>query len=68
MPLFDRHHGLLLEAVRRASADELDKPLEKPFPIAATVGEFINFMSLHVSLHAGQITIIRRSLGRPPVV
>ena len=34
----------------------------------ATLGEMLNFMALHAAMHAGQITIIRRSLGRPPIV
>ena len=34
----------------------------------ATLGELANFMALHATMHAGQITIIRRSLGRPPIV
>lgn len=68
MPLFNRHRELLIEAVRRAPAELLDKPLEKPHPMFATVGESINFMGAHVAMHAGQVTYIRRSLGRPPIV
>jgi uncharacterized damage-inducible protein DinB len=54
--------------VRAAPINVLDKPMDKPHPMFSTVGEFMNFISHHVTLHAGQITIIRRSLGRPPVV
>ena len=68
MPLFDRHHNQLIEAMKRAPAELLDRPLEKSLPFAKTVAEFVSFMSLHGAMHAGQITIIRRSLGRPPVV
>ena len=68
MPLFDKHRSLLIDSVKRASPAQLDKPLETPRPIFKTVGEMLNFMAVHTSLHAGQITIIRRSLGRPPIV
>jgi hypothetical protein len=68
LPLFNRHRELLIEAVRRAPMELIDKPLEKPHPFFATVGESINFMGVHVAMHAGQITYVRRSLGRPPIV
>ena len=68
LPLFNRHRELLIEAVKRAPMEVLDKPLEKPHPFFATVGESINFMGVHVAMHAGQLTYIRRSLGRPPIV
>jgi uncharacterized damage-inducible protein DinB len=34
----------------------------------STPGEMLSFMSVHTAMHAGQVTIIRRSLGRPPLV
>jgi uncharacterized damage-inducible protein DinB len=68
MPLFDEHRNRLIAAVKRASAEELDKPLEKPRPMFKTPGEAANFQAQHTAMHAGQITIIRRSLGRPPLV
>jgi hypothetical protein len=68
LPLFNRHRELLIETIKRAPAALLDKPLEKPHPLFATVGEMVNFMGGHVAMHAGQITYIRRSLGRPPIV
>ena len=68
MPLFDEHRNRLIAAVRVATPAQLDQPLEKPHPLFNTVGEFINFYALHGAMHAGQITLIRRSLGRPPLV
>jgi hypothetical protein len=68
MPLFDEHRGRLIDAVKTAPAELLDKPLEKPHPMFATPAEFANFGALHCTLHTGQITLIRRSLGRPPLV
>jgi hypothetical protein len=68
MPLFNQHRERLIDAVRRATPEQLDKPLENPRPMFKTVGEMANFMALHVAMHAGQITMIRRSLGRPPLM
>jgi DinB superfamily len=69
LPLFNKHRQLLIEAARRAPAELLDKRLEQPHPFFATVGEIVNVLGgPHVAMHGGQITIIRRSLGRPPIV
>jgi uncharacterized damage-inducible protein DinB len=68
MPLFDQHRDRLIEAVKRATPEQLDQPVPKPHPLFSTAGQLANFLAHHVTLHAGQITIIRRSLGRPPVV
>jgi hypothetical protein len=68
LPLFNQHRQRLIDAVRRASPEQLNKPLEKPHPMFANVGEMVLFMSSHSAMHAGQFTIIRRSLGRPPLI
>jgi hypothetical protein len=69
MPLFNQHRQRLIDAARRLSPDALAKPQDKPHPMFATLGEYLNYVAgLHVAMHAGQITIIRRSLGRPPLV
>ncbi|HEV2294587.1 MAG TPA: DinB family protein [Tepidisphaeraceae bacterium] len=68
LPTFDEHRTRLIEAVKRATPEQLAKPLEKPHPMFKTLGELVSFMSAHTAMHVGQITIIRRSLGRPPLV
>jgi hypothetical protein len=68
LPLFVSHRDLLIERVRSASPEDLSRPREKPRPMFSTVGEFANFLGAHSAMHAGQITIIRRSLGKPPLV
>jgi len=69
LPLFNRHREMLIEAVRRAGPDVMERPLEKPSPLyGSRVWETINFMGAHVTMHAGQVTIIRRSMGKPPIV
>jgi hypothetical protein len=36
--------------------------------LAGTFGELLLFGSLHLSMHVGQLSTIRRSLGKPPVM
>ena len=69
IPLFNRHRDLLIETVKAAGPEVLEKLLDKPHPLYGShVWESVAFMGSHVSMHAGQITIIRRSLGKPPVI
>ena len=67
-PVFEKHRDLLIATVMRATQEQLDQPTKKVLPMFKNAGEFANFMSLHTAMHAGQITMIRRSLGRPPIV
>ncbi len=67
-PLFTAYRDLLIDQVRKADPAALDRPLDKPHPRFKTAGEAINFMAIHTAMHAGQITVIRRSLGRPPLI
>ena len=69
MPLFNEHRTRLMYAVKRATPEQLATPLEKPRPpVFTTAGDLANFMAVHSAMHAGQLTMIRRSLGRPPIM
>ena len=68
LPLFVIHRDLLIEKVTTATPEQLSDALEKPHPMFSTPGEMLSFMSVHTAMHAGQVTMIRRSLGRPPLV
>ena len=68
VPLFSEVRGSLIRAAQSASTELLQKALPKPFAMCNTVGEMMVFMAAHSSRHAGQIPLIRRSLGRPPLV
>ena len=68
MPLFDEHRRRLIEAVKSATPEQLDKPMDRPHPMFKTMGEVVTFMALHGAMHSGQISTIRRTLGRPPIV
>ena len=64
---FDAHRRALIDAVRAAAPDALGAPMPTPHPLFTTVGDAAAFMAVHLGLHAGQITVIRRALGYPPV-
>lgn len=68
IPVFNEHRTRLIDAVRHTTTEQLDRPLEKPHPMFKTLGEYVSFMSAHTAMHVGQITIIRRSLGKAPLV
>jgi hypothetical protein len=68
MPLFHQHRQRLIETVHRATAEQLEKPVQTPRPMFKTAGEMAHFMALHAATHAGQITMIRRALGRPIMI
>jgi len=68
MPMFRAHRLALINAVKRANSQQLDQPLDKPHPVFTTAGQLANFLAFHSIMHAGQISQIRRHLGRPPVM
>jgi uncharacterized damage-inducible protein DinB len=65
---FESHRDSLIALASSMTPQQLDQPLDKPHPRFKSVGELLAFMSLHTCIHAGQFTMIRRSLGRPPVI
>jgi uncharacterized damage-inducible protein DinB len=67
-PLFNAHRDRLIAAAKHVTPEQLAKPLDQPTPRFKTVGEMLFFMPLHVVTHCGQISTIRRSLGRPPLL
>ena len=70
LPLFNQHRQLLIDTVKGLSPEALEKPLDKPHPLyGSRTWEAIHFASgVHTATHVGQITIIRRSMGKPPIV
>jgi uncharacterized damage-inducible protein DinB len=66
--LFEEHHVLFAQAVSKLTPAQLATPLEKPHPMFQTLGGLAAFAPIHIATHAGQITTIRRSLGRPPII
>jgi uncharacterized damage-inducible protein DinB len=67
LAIFDAQRTKLIETVEAADAATLNKPMPNPHPLFGTVGEAAAFMAIHYGLHAGQVTVIRRALGYPPL-
>lgn len=66
--LFDAHRAKLIATVLVADLTKLQEPPVVPSPLFNSRGEAALFMGLHTAMHLGQITIIRRSLGYPPIL
>jgi uncharacterized damage-inducible protein DinB len=64
---FDRVHEAAWTELARCSGEQLDVPLTDPHPRFATKLEAVEFCSQHELLHAGQIALLRRLMGRPPL-
>ena len=68
MRVFEAHRELVLLEVGAIDAGKLAEPLAKPWAINKSLGDGLVFMANHCAMHAGHLSTIRRSLGRPPVV
>ena len=66
--LFDACIERFIQVVRGLPADELAGPPDFRGPFATNRAEAIQFGALHIVLHAGQLSTVRRSLGKPPVL
>lgn len=66
--LFKDHHDLFAAGVAKLSPEKLSQKLDKPTPMFGTIGELAAFAPIHIALHTGQISTIRRSLGRAALV
>jgi hypothetical protein len=58
----------VMDALRNLPADALRQPPASTGPFATNYGEAVLFGALHVAMHCGQLSTIRRSLGKPPLV
>ena len=63
----DRIHEQVLREVSALNEDELDYPVPHPSPFAKTKLTALLWCSHHEMLHAGQIGLLRRQLGHPPL-
>jgi hypothetical protein len=64
---FNRVHAQVLLEAPTFSVDQLQEPVEAPFAVEATKLGSLYFCSHHEMLHAGQIGLLRRFLGKEPV-
>jgi uncharacterized damage-inducible protein DinB len=58
----------VMDAMKTLPADALTQPSPAPSRFATNYGEAVLFGSMHITMHCGQLSTIRRSLGRPPAV
>jgi hypothetical protein len=67
LALFDACTDKLIAAVGAIPTEALTNPPANPSPFVTNYGEAVLFGAMHVMLHSGQLSTIRRSLGKPPV-
>lgn len=65
--VLDRVHRQALTELALVSATELASPIDEPYAVTATKLGALLFCSAHEMLHAGQIGLLRRMLGKPPL-
>jgi hypothetical protein len=65
--IFDRVHAQVLQEAPSFTADQLKEPVDAPYAVEATKLGCLYFCSHHEMLHAGQIGLVRRLLGKEPV-
>jgi hypothetical protein len=59
--------GEIWRFVESLAPADFDQRVTKVPPFLKTVGETLNFLGGHWLMHAGQWTVTRRHLGRPPL-
>jgi hypothetical protein len=65
--VLDRVHGQALRELSGLDEAELDQPVPHPHPFATTKMRALLWCAHHEMLHAGQIGLLRRHLGYPPL-
>jgi hypothetical protein len=65
--VLDRVHQQVLLEVHGLNEAELDQPVPHPHPFANTKLLALQWCAHHEMLHAGQIGLLRRHLGYPPM-
>jgi hypothetical protein len=65
--VFDGVHDLAVAELATRTEAELDAPLEQPHPAFTTKMGAVEFCPQHEMVHAGQIALLRRLMGKPPL-
>lgn len=65
--VFDRVYGQSMKEMLTLQEADLDEPIDMPYAAYATKLGGLLFCSHHEMLHAGQIGLLRRLLGKSPV-
>jgi uncharacterized damage-inducible protein DinB len=65
---WNRLHDPVRKGLKQLSAEELKKTPHPPFDeLAESVVELWAFINHHIAYHIGQIGILRRAFGKPPM-
>ena len=67
LAIFHRVHEQVLREIDGFSPESLAEPVELPYAATATKLGALLFCSHHEMLHAGQIGLLRRMLGKTPI-
>jgi uncharacterized damage-inducible protein DinB len=65
--VFEAVHEQVISELSGRTEAELDTPLETPHPRFKTKLAAIEFSPLHEMVHAGQIAVLRRLMGKAPL-
>ena len=65
LPMFLQMRDRLIAATERSSAEKLAEAVDLGSPRIKKKGEMLALAGFHTGLHAGHISTIRRSLGKP---
>ncbi len=66
LSVYEAQHAGMFAALASMSDEDLDR--ETGVDYAPTVGQIFSMQGSHWLMHAGQWAVIRRQLGRPPVM
>lgn len=64
--VFDNVYAQVLTELAGKTDDEVNVPLSQPHPAFSTVLGAIEYSPMHEMIHVGQITMLRRLMGKPP--
>ncbi len=67
LSVLNRVHEQMLQEIDSFDGEALDEPLEAPYAGYPTRYGSLLFASSHEMLHAGQIGMLRRLMGKPPI-
>jgi uncharacterized damage-inducible protein DinB len=65
--VFDAVHRQSLAELAERTDAELDVPSDPPHPAFQTKLDGVEYAPLHEMVHAGQIAMLRRLMGKPPL-
>lgn len=67
LEVLDRVHQQMLVEIQTFNEEQLDEPMDEPFSGFPTKYGSLLFCASHEMLHAGQIGMLRRLMGKDPI-